>query len=167
MTLESIAGELLNTLGHTLATAESCTGGLVAHRITNVPGASMFFLGSVIAYNNGVKQALLGVSHESLLTQGAVSEAVALEMASGARTRLRSDWAVGITGIAGPGGGTLDKPVGLVYISVAGPAGATVSRCVFDGNREEIKGRTADAALSLLINTLKAFEIEHMKRDGS
>ena len=166
MTLESMAGELLTALGHTLATAESCTGGLLAHRITNVPGASTFFAGGIVAYSNTVKEDLLGVSRKALEDHGAVSEAVALEMASGVRMRLRSDWSVGITGIAGPGGGTSDKPVGLVYIGVAGPAGAAVSRYVFDGGREQIKARTADAALELLTNSLKPYETEHMKRDG-
>lgn len=133
-----------------LAAAESCTGGLIAHRITNVPGASECFLGGVTAYSNALKEALLGVSKQTLDAVGAVSEKVAREMAEGARDRFGADITVAVTGIAGPGGGTPDKPVGLVYLAVAWQGGCDVARMEFSGTREEIKGQTADAALTMV-----------------
>lgn len=148
--LEYILGRRLTDLRATLATAESCTGGLVAHRITNVAGSSAFFLGGLIAYSNEVKERLLGVPAPVLAAHGAVSDPVALAMAQGARARLGSDWGLGITGIAGPGGGTPQKPVGLVYVAVAGPGGHAVTENRFRGSREEIKAQTAERALALL-----------------
>lgn len=133
-----------------LAAAESCTGGLIAHRLTNVPGSSECFLGGVVAYSNALKEALLGVSKQTLGAVGAVSEKVAREMAEGARDRFGADITVAVTGIAGPGGGTPDKPVGLVYLAVAWQGGCDVARMEFSGTREEIKGQTADAALTMV-----------------
>lgn len=140
----------LSGAGQTLATAESCAGGLIAHRITNVPGASEVFLGGIIAYSNTVKTALLGVPEELLIAHGAVSEPVARAMAEGACRRLGSDWSVAVTGIAGPGGGTPEKPVGLVYVAVHGPRVSEVHRVRFQGDRESIKQQTAEAALRIL-----------------
>lgn len=148
------AGERLTERGETLATAESCSGGLIAHRITNIAGSSRYFQGGVITYSNEAKMALLGVRRETLEAVGAVSEAVAVEMAEGARSRLRADWGIGVTGIAGPGGGTAEKPVGLVYIAVAGPDGATATRNEFLGDRIAVKEQTANRALQLLMEAI-------------
>lgn len=150
-TLEERVAEYLSATGETLATAESCSGGLIAHRITNVAGSSAYFLGGVVAYSNEAKQALLGVDGQILAEFGAVSEPIALQLAQGARARFAADWAVGVTGIAGPSGGTPEKPVGLVYIAVAGPSGMTVTRNVFNGDREEIKRATSEKALYMLL----------------
>lgn len=142
--------ELLTREGLWLCTAESCTGGLIAHRITEVPGASACFLGGAVAYADALKQSLLGVSETALLASGAVSEAVAREMAEGARDQFRGDLSIAVTGIAGPGGGTPEKPVGLVYTAVAWHSGCDVLRYEFSGTRDEIKTQTADAALEML-----------------
>ncbi len=136
--------------GLTISTAESCTGGLIAHRLTNVPGASAVFAGGIVAYSNEVKEALLSVSAHTLAAVGAVSADVAEAMAEGVRARLGADCGVGVTGIAGPGGGTPEKPVGLVYIAVADADGAVVERYVFEGDRDAIKAQSADAALRML-----------------
>lgn len=146
---QSIVHKLV-TLRATMGTAESCSGGLIAHRITNVPGSSQSYLGGVVAYSNALKEQLLGVNPASLQAYGAVSEAVAHEMAEGARSRLGADWAVAVTGIAGPSGGTVEKPVGLVWMAVACAAGTRVRRHVFKGTREEIKAQTAETALAML-----------------
>lgn len=141
--------------GKTLATAESCAGGLIAHRLTNVSGASEYFVGGIIAYSNSVKMSLLGVPPALLDQFGAVSEPVARAMAEGARDRLCADVAVSVTGVAGPGGGTPEKPVGLVYVAVSDGGETRVKRCQFTGSREEIKSKTADAALGLLMEYLR------------
>ena len=138
----------------TIATAESCSGGLIAHRLTNVPGSSTPFLGGLVAYSNAVKMALLDVPEVLLDAFGAVSEPVAVAMAEGARKRFRSDFAVAVTGIAGPGGGTPEKPVGLVYMAVAGPSATRTEVHHFAGDRAAVKEQTADAALTLLWETL-------------
>lgn len=145
----------LEALGVTLATAESCTGGLIAHRITNVPGVSAWYVGGVVAYSNKLKTSLLGVDEGILAAHGAASEPVARRMAEGARTRLRAGVAVAVTGIAGPGRGTPEKPVGLVYLAVSGVSGTVVSREVFEGNREQIKARTAEKALKMVLEYLE------------
>lgn len=122
------------------------------HRLTNIPGSSDYVIGGVVAYSNAVKQALLKVEAAALATYGAVSEIVAAQMATGVRALLGVDVAVSLTGIAGPGGGTPEKPVGLVYISVAGPGKAVViERHVWSGDREAIKTASADAALALVL----------------
>lgn len=136
--------------GVAVSCAESCTGGLIAHRLTNVPGASEAFMGGLVAYSNAVKRQLLGVPQQTLEDVGAVSAEVATSMAGGARTLLGADYAVGVTGIAGPGGGTPEKPVGLVYIAAAGPDGTRVRRHVFEGPREAVKAQAAEAALRMM-----------------
>lgn len=141
---------LLRERGLTLATAESCTGGLVASRLTSVPGASDVFVGSVVAYANEVKAEALGVPEEVLDRHGAVSAETAAAMAEGARTRLRADVAVSITGIAGPDGGTPEKPVGLVYLHAAGPMGERSQKFELPGDRETVRTRAAVGALHLV-----------------
>jgi nicotinamide-nucleotide amidase len=141
---------LLRERGLRLATAESCTGGLVAARLTDVPGASDVFVGSVIAYSNEVKAAELGVPEEVLRDHGAVSAETAAAMAEGARARLGVDVAVSVTGIAGPDGGTDEKPVGLVYLHASGPMGERRRRFDFPGDRATIRGRATVAALHLV-----------------
>ena len=116
--LEEIVGDMLSERGYTIATAESCTGGLIGHRLTNVPGSSTYFLGGVISYSNDMKMKTLGVQENTLQEFGAVSKQTATEMAQGARDLFGSDLAIAVTGIAGPGGGTAEKPVGLVYITL-------------------------------------------------
>ncbi|MDW8051839.1 MAG: competence/damage-inducible protein A [Armatimonadota bacterium] len=149
-TLEQVVVHKLIEVGQSLAVAESCTGGLLGHRITNVPGSSEVFIGGVICYSNALKQALLGVPEEVLATHGAVSEPTARAMAEGVRQRLGSHWGIGITGIAGPGGGTPTKPVGLVYIGISDPTATVVRYQVFPGDRETVKYRATQYALWLL-----------------
>ncbi|RME34692.1 MAG: nicotinamide-nucleotide amidohydrolase family protein [Thermoflexia bacterium] len=147
---EAIVGHLLRERGLTLATAESCTGGLLGHRVTEVPGSSDYYLGSVVAYANTVKMDLLGVPRDVLEAHGAVSRETALWMARGARRRLRADLALSVTGIAGPGGGTDQKPVGLTFIGLAAPDGEWVEEHRWRGDRSYNKGASAAAALALL-----------------
>jgi len=153
--LEEEVGQLLVERGLTLAVAESCTGGLIAHRITNVPGSSRYFLGGVVAYANEAKEKVLGMSHETLAKYGAVSEETALEMAKGVRGLLRADVALSVTGIAGPSGGTPEKPVGLTYIALAAEDGERCEKHLWRGNRWENKEQTAEAALQMLRDYLK------------
>lgn len=148
--LEITVGRLLRARGLTLATAESCTGGLVSHRVTNVPGSSDYFRGAVVAYADDVKQTLLLVRGRTLADHGAVSEQTAREMAQGVRRALGADVGVSVTGIAGPTGGTAEKPVGLVYVALAAPDGVWVERYIWPGDRLENKARSADAVLDLL-----------------
>jgi len=153
--LEERLGEFLRGGGLTIAVAESCTGGLLGNLITDVPGSSDYFRGGIIAYQNDVKERLLGVPAQVLAAVGAVSEETARAMARGVRNLLKSDIGVGITGIAGPGGGTPDKPVGLVYIAVEGHRGAECRRFQWDGTRLENKARSANAALELVLSLLE------------
>lgn len=143
-------GELLSTRGWTLAVAESCTGGLLGHLITSVPGSSAYFQGGVISYSDEVKERILGVPHETLVEQGAVSKETAVAMAQGARRLLSTDIALSVTGIAGPTGGTPDKPVGLVYIALAVQGADVWQKHVWQGDRSENKLLSAEAALRLL-----------------
>jgi competence/damage-inducible protein CinA-like protein len=136
--------------GLTLATAESCTGGMVAQRLTSVPGSSRVFLGGVVAYSNEVKAAELGVPADVLERHGAVSPETAAAMAAGARERLGADVAVAVTGIAGPDGGSEEKPVGLVYLHAEGPSAARSADFVFPGDREGVRRRAAVTALHLV-----------------
>jgi nicotinamide-nucleotide amidase len=152
--LEQEVGDLLSQRGWTLAVAESCTGGLLGHRITNVSGSSAYFEGGVISYSNEAKQSSLGVPGETLLEHGAVSPETALAMARGARRLLGTDIAVAITGIAGPTGGTPDKPVGLVYIALAAADGELLERHVWSGDRTANKEQSAQAALELILKYL-------------
>jgi len=135
----------------TVAAAESCSGGEVAHRITAVAGSSAYFLGSIVAYANAAKHALLGVPEELLATRGAVSAECAAAMAEGARRAFGADLAVATTGIAGPGGATPRKPVGLVYVALATPTGTTVEEHRFPGDRRAVVDAAAEAALRLLV----------------
>jgi nicotinamide-nucleotide amidase len=141
---------LLQGAGLTVGAAESCTGGLVAARLTSVPGASDVFRGGIVAYDNAVKVAQLGVSDETLAAHGAVSPETAAAMAAGARASLGADVAVSDTGIAGPGGGTPEKPVGLVYLHAQGPEGGEALELRLHGGREQIRRRATVAALHLL-----------------
>lgn len=163
--LRSIArqvGKGLPEEEETLALAESCTGGLLASTVTDVPGSSDYFDRCVVTYSNDAKQELLGVSRESLDAHGAVSAPVAVEMAQGVRDTAGTTWGVSTTGIAGPGGGTDEKPVGTVYIGVAyaGPWGtesstAGAKRYEFDGDRESCKEQFAEQALSDLLSAIE------------
>ncbi len=148
-------GPLLRRRKQTLAVAESCTGGLLAHRLTNVSGSSDYFLGGVVAYSNAAKQTLLGVEASTLERQGAVSEAVAKEMASGVRRLFGADIGVGITGIAGPTGGTPEKPVGLVYIALAAEGVARCERHIWPHDRLGNKEASAQRALEMLVEYLE------------
>ncbi len=153
--LAAEVGQLLRAQGKTLATAESCTGGLVGHLITEIPGSSEYFVGGIIAYSNSVKEQVLGVSVQTLLSEGAVSARCAAEMARGARERLAADIAVSITGIAGPGGGTPEKPVGLTYIHLSAADCEHGERHVWQGSRSENKLSSARAALRLVLRYLQ------------
>jgi nicotinamide-nucleotide amidase len=155
-TISEIVLDLCRVRGLTLATAESCTGGMVASRLTSVPGASDVFVGSVVAYANGVKEAGLGVSAELIAEHGAVSEEVAAAMAAGARARLGADVAVAVTGVAGPGGGSPEKPVGLVFAHAVGPDGTKTVRTELPGDREMIRGRATAASLHLVRRLLES-----------
>jgi len=154
--LEAQVGERLRAKGWTICAAESCTGGLIMHRLTNVPGSSDYVLGGVVSYANSAKQHILRVRQGTLIAYGAVSEPVAGEMATGARDLFGATLAVSVTGIAGPGGGSVEKPVGLTYIGIAGPANLLiVQRHVWDGDREAIKAASAEGALRFVLDTLK------------
>ena len=149
-TMEVVVVRLLTERKKTLALAESCTGGCLAHRVTNVPGASAVFLGGLVTYSNEMKQGFLGVRAETLAAHGAVSEAVAREMAEGTRRQTGADYVIAITGIAGPGGGTAEKPVGTVFIGLAGAFGTVVERRLNVVERETFKEVTAGQALEML-----------------
>ncbi len=153
--LESIVGELVRLQDLTLSVAESCTGGLLGHRLTNVPGSSDYFIGGVVAYSYDAKERVLGVRHDTLYDHGAVSEQTALEMARGARRLFGTDVALSVTGIAGPGGGMPDKPVGLVYIALSARDQEECHRFVWEGDREANKAHSAQAALELLMAYLR------------
>jgi PncC family amidohydrolase len=145
---------LLRSRGLSLATAESCTGGGLSDAITDVPGSSDYFLGGIVSYSNSAKERLLGVDPRLLAAHGAVSESVAMAMAEGACRALGADVGVGITGIAGPGGGSQEKPVGLVYVAVASADGQTVRRYIWREDRVGNKRRSVEAALALLLDHL-------------
>ena len=149
-TMAEVIGRILKQNGKTLSVTESCTGGYISHLITSVAGSSKFYNGSVTAYSNQVKEQILGVSHKTVLEFGAVSEQVAREMAIGARQVLNSDFAVATTGIAGPDGGTDEKPVGTIWIAVAGEDKVIARKYVFGNNRERNILRSSQTALQLL-----------------
>lgn len=148
--METVVGKLLRDRGETVAVAESCTGGMLGERITSVPGSSAYFAGGLLAYSEHMKTELLGVDAQILAEETAVSEAVASAMAAGARKRTDSTWALSITGIAGPDGGTEATPVGTVIIGLAGPNRATARRFRFPGDRERVRGFAVQTALDLL-----------------
>ncbi len=155
-TLEETVGQLLTEQGLTIAVAESCTGGLIAHRLTNVSGSSAYFIGGVVAYANEVKTQVLGVSGETLAAHGAISEETVREMARGARRLFGTDVALSATGIAGPTGGTPEKPVGLVYVALAAQDFERCEQHLWRGDRLENKQQTAEAALEMLRQYLEA-----------
>jgi nicotinamide-nucleotide amidase len=157
-TLESVVGDLLRAAGATLTAAESCTGGLLSQRITSVAGSSDYFLGGAVTYSNELKTKLAGVPAALIAEHGAVSEPVARAMADGVRGTLGSDWGVGITGVAGPGGGTPEKPVGTVHIAVAGPRDGEVEhrRLRLPGDRDRVRQFSAQIALEMLRRRLLA-----------
>lgn len=148
-------GGLLRRAGLKLALAESCTGGLVGHWLTEVPGSSEYFLGAIVAYAYEAKVALLGVSWDTLRAHGAVSRETALEMARGARRALSADLALSVTGIAGPGGATPEKPVGLTWTALSAPDGEWTRVFVWHGDRSANKTASAEAVLQLLLDYLQ------------
>ncbi|MFT5121669.1 MAG: nicotinamide-nucleotide amidase [Kiritimatiellia bacterium] len=156
MALEQIIGERLVGAKKTLAVAESCTGGMLGGRFTSVPGSSSWFKGGIISYSNEVKTALLGVSAKDLKREGAVSRSVAEQMARGVCEKLGTDYGIGITGIAGPEGGSEEKPVGLVYIALATPSGIEVKRNTFRGDREMVREFSVQRAMGMLWRALTA-----------
>ncbi|MGH7930445.1 MAG: CinA family protein [Candidatus Binatia bacterium] len=149
-TLEEVVGELLLAKGKTLALAESCTGGYLSHRITRVAGSSAYFYGGVITYSNEAKVLFLGVKPETLEQNGAVSSETALEMSAGIRERTGASVGLSVTGVAGPGGGSVEKPVGTVWISINGEGYPEARRFQFEGQRERIIAATSQAALDWL-----------------
>jgi PncC family amidohydrolase len=148
-------GPLLIARGWTLATAESCTGGLMGHAITDISGSSAYFKGGIISYANEIKHRLLNVPEEMLAAHGAVSREVALQMARGARVALGVDVSIAATGVAGPLGGTPAKPVGTVYVAVSSPLGELCEHHVWDGDRIANKRLSAEAGLRLLLRQLQ------------
>ncbi len=158
ISLEALAGRLLKQQGKTIATAESCTGGRLAAALNAQSGASAYYMGSVVAYDNSIKEQVLGVRHDTLLQHGAVSEQTVLQMAEGVRTLMHTDYAIATSGIAGPTGGTIDKPVGTVWIAWATPKG-TEAKCFHFGaarEREQITLRAVTEALVRLVKCLKS-----------
>ena len=152
---EVLLGSLLQKRGLKLVAAESCTGGLIGSRITDVQGSSEYFLGSVVAYAYEIKVSILGVSWDTLNTHGAVSRETVLEMARGARRVLGGDIAISVSGIAGPGGGTPEKPVGTTWIGLITPDGEWARVFHFSSNRTENKSASATAALEMLVEYLR------------
>ena len=152
--MEVEIGRLLMQRGLKLGLAESCTGGLVGHLITNVPGSSEYFMGGVISYAYEAKVSILGVSWDTLKNYGAVSHETILEMARGAKKLFDVDIAVSISGIAGPGGGSEGKPIGTTWVGLAANDGEWTREFHFDGDREENKASSADAALQMLLDYL-------------
>lgn len=153
--LEVLAGELLRLRGLRLAVAESCTGGLIGHLITNIAGSSTYYMGSVTAYAYEAKVRILGVGWETLEKYGAVSSETALEMAHGVRIALAADIGVSVTGIAGPGGGTPTKPVGTTWIGISSPKDEFARQFLFQGERLAVKEQAAHSALSMLVEHLQ------------
>jgi len=156
--LAARVGAACRGAGLTLATAESCTGGLVAHLLTEIPGSSDYVRGGIVAYANDVKRDALGVPVEVLAAHGSVSAQVALAMADGARRRLGVDVAVSVTGVAGPRGGSDEKPVGLTYVAVADADGSDVQRYRWELDRTGNKRASAAAALALVLTRLRTTE---------
>jgi len=158
--VESLVGGLLRQRGLTLATAESCTGGLIADRITDAPGSSDYFRGGIVAYAYEAKVGLLKVSWDTLRAYGAVSRETVIEMARGARMALGADVAVSVSGIAGPGGGLPDKPVGTTWIGLSTTAGDWARRFAWHGDRRQNKISSAEAAFQFLLDYLRGEPIE-------
>jgi nicotinamide-nucleotide amidase len=154
--LEDVVARLLSGAGRTLSVAESCSGGLLAHRLTNVPGSSAYFLEGFVTYQNEAKIRDLGVPVDLIAAHGAVSAEVAEAMARGVRARTGSDYALAVSGIAGPSGGTPEKPVGLVFVALAGPEGINHTRNLFFGRRDAVKWQSSQKALDMLRRALLA-----------
>ena len=154
-TLEVRLGKRLKELGKTLAVAESCTGGLIGHRLTDVPGSSDYFLGGIIAYAYEAKERLLNVRHKTLYEYGAVSEQTAIEMARGARRALGADIGVAVTGIAGPGGGLPDKPVGTTWVAVSTREQDWTRHYLWQGDRSENKVQSVEGVFTLLLEVIE------------
>jgi PncC family amidohydrolase len=152
--LEARIGRALRTRSLTLALAESCTGGLIGHRLTNIAGSSDYYLGGIVAYAYDAKERLLGVHHQTLYEHGAVSRETAIEMARGARQTLGADIGLSVTGIAGPTGGLPGKPVGLTWIALSTREGETAQEFVWQGDRLQNKERSAEAAMEMLLHLL-------------
>ena len=155
MVSEERLSSLMKGRGLTLSLAESCTGGMISSRITDIPGSSAFFLGSVVSYAYASKMSLLKVRPETLERCGAVSAEAAEEMSAGAADAFRSDVSAAVTGIAGPSGGSKDKPVGLVFISVRYGNKVTTTRNVFKGSREEIRAAASDAVIAAIMKAVE------------
>jgi PncC family amidohydrolase len=153
--LEHSVVRILMEQGLTIGTAESCTGGLIAHRLTNIAGSSVCVKGGVVAYANDIKEHVAGVAHETLVKHGAVSAETAAELARGARMLLNVDVSVSVTGIAGPGGGSTEKPVGLTYIGVAAEGYEVVKKQIWSDTRIGNKEKSADAALRMVLEYLE------------
>jgi PncC family amidohydrolase len=153
--LEFSLGQLLTARRLTLATAESCTGGLIGHRLTNVPGSSAYYLGGIVAYANEIKAAMLNVPWDTLNAHGAVSRETALAMARGVRAALGTDIGISVTGIAGPDGGTPEKPVGTVWIGLSAGDFEDAWRFLWDGDRLSNKELSAQAALQKVVDYLQ------------
>lgn len=153
--LEELLGEKIKERGLNIATAESCTGGLVGHRITNVPGSSGYFIGSVTAYSYHVKVRTLDVKWQTLETHGAVSMETVAEMAAGVRELLDADIGIAVSGVAGPGGGSPGKPVGLVWLGLSAPDGSWTRQHDFEGDRVSIKNQASEAALQFVLDYLE------------
>ena len=165
-TLEEAVVALLRERRRTVATAESCTGGLLAGRITNVSGSSEVFATGLVTYANESKRRLLGVPPGILASVGAVSAEVAQSMAERVRDLAGADYGIGVTGIAGPGGGTAEKPVGLVYIALSTPDGVTAKKNLFTGSRADVRYRTTQAALDMLRQAILSQELRDTRPDG-
>ena len=155
MPLEKQVAQILTRRQLTLAVAESCSGGLLSHRLTNIPGSSQFFLLGLVTYANSAKMKLLGVPPSLLGKQGTVSLSVAKKMAQGIRRILRTDLGVAVTGIAGPGGSTPAKPVGLTFIAISSSSRTVCSRFQFRGSRQTIKRLSAESAMTMILDFLK------------
>lgn len=149
-TIESVVGQLLQKKGYSLSTAESCTGGNIAQLITSIPGSSDYFKGSIVAYSNEIKEKFVGVKPETLAAHGAVSEQTVIEMAEGIRSRFSTDCAIAVSGIAGPGGGTDEKPVGTTWIAVTTPSGTVAKKFLFGEHRGRNIRKASVAALNML-----------------
>ncbi|MBE6073712.1 MAG: nicotinamide-nucleotide amidohydrolase family protein [Selenomonas ruminantium] len=148
--MEEVVGNLLASQQKTISCAESCTGGLLTSRLTDIPGSSAYVMGAVVCYTNRIKEQLVGVQPATIARYTEVSAQTACEMAEGIEQRIATDIGVGITGLAGPGGGSNGQPVGLVYIAVAGWKGTVVSEQHFRGTRKEIKQQSAETALQMI-----------------
>jgi len=152
--LSSQVGQILTDKGDTISTAESCTGGLLAHVLTAVSGASGYYIGGVVAYSNAIKEIALGVNPETLIQHGAVSAQTAQEMADGIRHRFMTTLGLSTTGIAGPTGGTPEKPIGLVFLGLSTPDSTTVFKCQFSGKRGQIQNDSVQKILQELLQFL-------------